>query len=105
MPATTSRLAGPPVRRLQQIGIRRRRQDVHRDPQVVHLDLLVERDSGFLGSVRQPRPMWQFSETPALVTTRMGRTGQHTREVLREHGLPDARIDALISAGAIGDGS
>lgn len=82
-------------------GAVQRRQDVHRDPQVVHLDLVVERDTGFLGSVRQPRPMWQFSETPALVTTRMGRTGQHTREVLREHGLPDARIDALIAEGAI----
>lgn len=86
-------------------GAVKRRQDVHRDPQVVHLDLLVERETDFLGPVRQPRPMWQFSETPALVTTRVGRTGQHTREVLREHGLTDARIDALVAAGAIGDGA
>ncbi|MBK7947362.1 MAG: CoA transferase [Deltaproteobacteria bacterium] len=88
---------GVPAGRVQ------RRLDVHRDPQVVHLDLLVERDSGHFGRVRQPRPMWQFSETPAVVTTSMGHTGQHTREVLREHGLSDAKIDALIAAGAIAD--
>ncbi|MBY0401918.1 CoA transferase [Myxococcota bacterium] len=86
-------------------GAVQRRKDVHRDPQIIHLDLLVERDTGFLGPVRQPRPMWQFSETPALVTTSMGRTGQHSREVLREQGLSDARIDALIAEGAVGDGS
>lgn len=86
---------GVPAGRVQ------RRLDVHRDPQVVHLDLLVERDSGHIGPVRQPRPMWHFSGTPAVVTTSMGRTGQHTREILREHGLTDAKIDALIAAGAI----
>lgn len=86
-------------------GAVQRRRDVHLDPQVVHLDLLVERDSGHFGPVRQPRPMWQFSETPARITTSMGRTGEHTRTVLRERGLSDAKIDALIAAGAIAEAS
>jgi formyl-CoA transferase len=47
--------------------------------------------------------MWQFSASPAQVTTSMGRTGEHTREVLREHGLSDARIDALVAEGAIAE--
>ena len=85
-------------------GAVQRRRDVHRDRQVVHLDLLVERDSGFFGPVRQPRPMWQFSATPAAVTTSMGRTGEHTREILREQGMSDARIDALLTEGAIAEG-
>jgi crotonobetainyl-CoA:carnitine CoA-transferase CaiB-like acyl-CoA transferase len=80
-----------------------RRRDVHLDRQVKHLDLLVERETGFVGAVRQPRPMWQFSASPAQVTTTMGRTGEHTREVLREHGLSDARIDALVAEGAIAE--
>jgi crotonobetainyl-CoA:carnitine CoA-transferase CaiB-like acyl-CoA transferase len=74
-----------------------RRRDVHLDRQVKHLDLLVERDTEFVGPVRQPRPMWRFGETPAQVTSSMGATGQHTREVLREHGLSDSRIDSLIA--------
>jgi len=67
------------------------------------MDLLVERDTGFVGAVRQPRPMWQFERTPAEVTTSIGRTGQHTREVLREQGLSDARIDVLVESGAIAE--
>jgi crotonobetainyl-CoA:carnitine CoA-transferase CaiB-like acyl-CoA transferase len=80
-----------------------RRRDVHLDEQVQHLDLLLERETGFVGPVRQPRPMWQLSETPALVTTRMGRTGQHTREILREQGMSDTQIDALIAEGAVAE--
>ena len=82
-----------------------RRRDVHSDPQVRHLDLLVERDTGFIGAVRQPRPMWQFSDTPAQITTLIGSTGEHTREVLREHGLSDAQIDDLVANGAVSEGA
>jgi crotonobetainyl-CoA:carnitine CoA-transferase CaiB-like acyl-CoA transferase len=78
------------------------RRDIHLDPQIRHLDLLVERDGGDIGPVLQPRPMWQFGETPARVTTMIGRTGQHTREVLREIGLRDERIEELARVGAIG---
>lgn len=95
------------LRRLQENGVPagpvQRRRDVHLDRQVQHLDLLVERETGFVGAVRQPRPMWQFSESRARVTTSMGRTGEHTREVLREHGLSDARIDALVAEGAVAE--
>ena len=85
---------GVPAGRVQ------RRRDVHLDPQVRHLELLVERDTGVIGAVRQPRPMWCFAATPARVTSTIGCTGQHTREVLRERGLGDAQIDALVAEGA-----
>lgn len=82
-----------------------RRRDVHLDRQVRHLDLLVEQSTAYVGRVRQPRPMWRFEGTPARVTTSMGRTGEHTRPVLREHGLSDAAIDALRTEGVVGEPS
>lgn len=80
-----------------------RRRDVHLDPQIRHLDLIVERETGFVGKVRQPRPMWQFSETPARITSSMGHTGADTRAVLREHGLTDAAIDSLVADGTVAE--
>ena len=82
-----------------------RRRDVHLDRQVRHLGLLVERETGHIGPVRQPRPMWQFSDTPARVTSTIGSTGAHTREILREHGLSDAQIDALVAEGVVAEGA
>ena len=80
-----------------------RRSEIHHDRQVKHLDLVVERDAGPLGAVRQPRPMWQFSDTPAQITHLIGSTGEHTREVLREHGLSDAAIDRLVADGVVAE--
>ncbi len=82
-----------------------RRRDVHLDRQVKHLDLLVERETGHIGRVRQPRPMWQFSDTPARVTSVIGSTGEHTREVLREQGLSEAQIDRLVAEGVVAEGA
>ena len=97
------------LRRLEANGVAagpvQRRGEVHNDAQIKHLDLILERDTGFIGSVRQPRPMWHFGETPALVTTSIGFTGQHTREVLRESGLSHAHIDQLIADGVVVDAS
>ncbi len=81
-----------------------RRRDVHLDRQVQHLGLLVERETGHIGRVRQPRPMWQFSDTPARVTHVIGSTGEHTREVLREHGLTEAQIDGLVADDVVVEG-
>ena len=78
-----------------------RRWDVHNDPQIKALDLIVEREVESLGTLRQPRPMWHFGESKALVTSSMGRTGEHTFEVLREAGLSDETITGLLASGAI----
>jgi crotonobetainyl-CoA:carnitine CoA-transferase CaiB-like acyl-CoA transferase len=42
-----------------------------------------------------------FSLTPTAVTRAAPRLGEHTREVLGEHGFGDAEIDALIAEGVV----
>ncbi len=44
-----------------------------------------------------------FSETPTAITRPAPVLGEHTREVLREHGYADADIDAFVAAGVVED--
>ena len=81
-----------------------RRADVHNDPQIQRLDLIVESETVPLGRVRQPRPMWHFGETRAEVTSSIGTTGQNTREVLIEAGLTSEAIDHLFASGIAFEG-
>jgi crotonobetainyl-CoA:carnitine CoA-transferase CaiB-like acyl-CoA transferase len=74
---------------------------VHLDPQIQHLGLIREHDTGHIGAVRQPVPMWHFGTTKANVTTSIGRTGEHTREVLGQFGISDTDIAQLAAEGVI----
>ncbi len=47
-------------------------------------------------------PVLTVADTPIAATGVVPRLGEHTREVLRELGYADARIDALNESGAIG---
>lgn len=49
----------------------------------------------------QPAPAPRFSRTPAEVASPPAHPGQHSVEVLRDWGFDAARIDALISGGAV----
>ncbi|MEM9655142.1 MAG: CoA transferase, partial [Actinomycetota bacterium] len=73
------------------------RRVVHEDPTVKHLGLISEQEPAGLGRVRQPAPMWTFSDASTSITTSLGFTGGHSREVLAELGLADADIDALLA--------
>jgi len=42
-----------------------------------------------------------FSETPTAITRPAPVLGEHTREVLREHGYADSDIDAFVAAGVV----
>ncbi|MCP5025565.1 MAG: hypothetical protein GY929_04695, partial [Actinomycetia bacterium] len=76
------------------------REDVLDDPAVRHLGLISETDADEgLGRVRQPAPMWRFSESGTVRTTHIGQTGRDTREVLARHGLTADEIDTLIADG------
>jgi crotonobetainyl-CoA:carnitine CoA-transferase CaiB-like acyl-CoA transferase len=76
---------------------------MHSDPQVLARRMVVEVDHTKLGPVRTIGLPVKFSGTPGEVSRGAPLFGQHTREVLREHGFADAEIDALLAEGAIAD--
>lgn len=66
------------------------------DPQIAARELLFE-----LPSARGPIPQFRTPVTPRDADfSAPPRQGEHTRDILREGGLSDAEIEALIAAGA-----
>ncbi|MBE7638381.1 CoA transferase [Sneathiella sp. P13V-1] len=52
------------------------------------------------GTIRMAEPPIKFSKTPSTIRLLQPRLGEHSREVLKEAGFTDARIDGLIKSGA-----
>lgn len=77
------------------------RRQVHDDQTVRHLGLISEQDTGHIGRVRQPAPMWAFSDSTTRITNSIGFTGAQTREVLAEIGHDESSIDGLVTDGVV----
>jgi len=80
-----------------------RLEDLENDPHLASVGFFPELQSEAghrYRVVRNPVRM-QRSEVPPAMPPRLG---QHTRQVLREAGLDDARIDAMLASGAARDG-
>ena len=77
--------------------------DLLADPQIAHNGTFVEYDHLTEGRIKTPGFPYKFSKTPAEVRRGAPLAGQHSREILRTAGYDDARIDALIAAGAVGE--
>lgn len=75
--------------------------DLVDDPQIRHNGTFVEYDHPTEGRVKTPGFPIRFSKTPSQVYRGAPLAGEHTRDVLREAGISDARIDALVAEGAI----
>jgi crotonobetainyl-CoA:carnitine CoA-transferase CaiB-like acyl-CoA transferase len=75
--------------------------DLVDDPQIVQNGTFVEYEHPTEGRVKTPGFAIEFSRTPSTVARGAPLAGQHSREVLRELGLDDKRIDDLISAQVI----
>ena len=75
--------------------------DLIEDAQIKHNGTLVEYDHPTEGHVKTPGFPIRFSKTPSKVYRGAPLAGEHTREVLKEAGLSDERIDALAAKGAI----
>jgi crotonobetainyl-CoA:carnitine CoA-transferase CaiB-like acyl-CoA transferase len=79
------------------------RDEVHLHPQVVANQIVVELDHPVVGKVRQTRPAERMDGTPSEISRPAPTLGQHTDEVLQELGLGKEEVDALRSAGVLGN--
>lgn len=75
--------------------------EVVRDPQLMHREIIMEMPHPILGSTRQVGPIVKLSKSPLQVRNWSTRFGQHTEEMLRELGYDSSRIDALRKAGIV----
>ena len=74
---------------------------MHADPQVRARDMVVEAPHSRLGPVATIGLPVKFSETPGRVSRGAPVYGEHTRQVLAEHGFAAAAVDDMIAAGAV----
>jgi crotonobetainyl-CoA:carnitine CoA-transferase CaiB-like acyl-CoA transferase len=72
--------------------------DLVDDPQIAENGTFVEYRHPTEGRVKTPGFAIDFSRTPSTVARGAPLAGEHSREVLRELGLDDKRIDDLIAA-------
>lgn len=75
--------------------------DLVDDPQIAHNGTFVEYDHRTEGRVKVPGFPIRFSKTPSKIERGAPLVGEHSRDVLREAGVDEARIDALIAAGVV----
>ena len=71
------------------------------DPHLDDIGFFSEVEHPHVGTIRQMAVPSEWSGTPPGEATPAPRVGQHSREVLRETGYDEARIDTLIASGAV----
>ena len=74
---------------------------MHENPQTLARDMVVEVPHSRLGKVKTLGTPVKFSRTPASITRGAPVLGEHTREVLAEHGYSEQEIEKLAAAGAV----
>jgi crotonobetainyl-CoA:carnitine CoA-transferase CaiB-like acyl-CoA transferase len=92
-------------RRLEEVGVPAGPvldiAQMHADPQALAREMIVETLHSTVGPTKAIGLPIKFSDTPGGVRRAAPVFGQHTREVLREHGYSDAEIDQMAAQGAI----
>ncbi len=87
--------AGIPAGPIQSIG------EMAADPQTLARDMVVELAHPVAGRTRALGVPVKFSATPGNIRRPAPTFGQHTREVLQEHGFAESDIVALAAEGAV----
>lgn len=75
--------------------------EMQADPQTQAREMVTQVQHSRLGPVKTIGIPVKFSATPGSQQRGAPLLGEHTREVLREHGYSDAEIDALVAEGAV----
>ena len=70
---------------------------VYKDPQVLARNMLVDIDDPDLGTIHNIGVPVKFSATPGRIRTRAPMLGEHSVEVLMEHGFSEAEVGALLA--------
>jgi len=89
--------AGVPVGPVHSIG------DALAHPQTVTRGMVVDLVHPQAGATKALGCPIHYSATATQITRPAPLLGEHTREVLREHGFSDAEVDAFVAAGAIAE--
>jgi crotonobetainyl-CoA:carnitine CoA-transferase CaiB-like acyl-CoA transferase len=93
------------LRRLEEAGVPAgpvlQVSQMHADAQALAREMIVETVHPTAGRVKAIGLPIKFSDTPGGVRRAAPILGQHTREVLRDHGFSDTEIDQLAALGAI----
>lgn len=92
-------------RRLEEVGVPAGPvldiAQMHADPQALAREMIVETIHPTAGATKAIGLPIKFSDTPGGVRRPAPLFGQHTREVLREHGFSDDEIEEMAAQGAI----
>ncbi len=75
--------------------------EMHADPQAQAREMIVEVEHPHAGAVKTLGHPVKFTETPANIRRAAPLLGQHSREVLREAGYGEKKIEAMVASGSV----
>ncbi len=75
--------------------------EMHADPQTLAREMLVDVEHKTIGTMKTLGLPIKFSETPGAIKSGAPLFGQHSREILAEHGYDEASIATLIDTGVV----
>ena len=76
-------------------------EQVYRDPQVLAREMLVYTEDPELGTIHNIGVPVKLSATPGSIRRRAPALGEHSGEILLEHGFTQGEVDELLNAGVI----
>ena len=76
-------------------------EQVYKNPQVLARQMLVDLEDPDLGTIHNIGIPVKLSGTPGQIRTRAPMLGEHSAEVLLEHGFSQSEVEGLVSGGAV----